>query len=232
MKERPILFSGPMVRAILDGRKTQTRRVFGPEMIRIEPHPKCGFYYETFARRNGEVVSTGQGPFRPNDWSHYCPYGEPGDRLWVRETWRTRREWDRIAPSKLPVTEDSSFTPLTLREQYITYVESDTQANKLRGKLRPSIYMPRWASRITLEIVSIRVERLQDISEEDAEAEGIVSRRVMDDPYPHFFLSGSEWQWDYAASIIYANLWESINGPDSWQANPWVWVVQFRRVEQ
>lgn len=178
MRERPILFSGPMVRALLDGRKTQTRRVVKPQPV--DP-------FDGAQLRTAVSAYALAGP---------CPYGEPGDRLWVRETWaKAGEQGDRV--------------------EY----RADT-ADPKAGKWRPSIFMPSWASRITLEVESVRVERLQDISEADARAEGVT-------PAP-FTKAGR------AAHLVHVeafeSLWGSINGPDSWAANPWVWVVAFRRV--
>lgn len=180
MKERPILFSGPMVRAILDGRKTQTRRI-------VKPQPTND--YVTFMPLSSELVGVTKhgGPIDNRGWLH-CPYGKTGDRLWVRETW-------------CPDVE-----PYTFRYK--------ADGGEPLERWRPSIHMPRWASRITLEVVSVRVERLQDISEEDALAEGITLVERGTSPVDQF-----------------NKLWESINGPGSWEANPWVWVVSFKRIE-
>lgn len=200
MKARGILFSAPMVRAILEGRKTQTRRV-------VKPQPQeCGFgrnavvnpyctgtkwplaYYE----RRGECWNSSD-PLK-------CPYGAPGDQLWVRETW---------AP--LP------GGPCT-KENGVVYRADQHPDNWL---WKSSIHMPRWASRITLEIEAVRVERLNDISEEDAKAEGVADRTVD--------LSRGVTTRPY--QMAYSLLWESIHGTSSWDANPWVWVIQFRRVK-
>ena len=143
-----------------------------------------------------------------------CPYGAPGDRLWVRETWRTERRFDSVAPKAVP--------PRSL----IQHAEEEPEPNHgVYGKTRPSIFMLRWASRITLEIVAVRVERLQDISEQDAISEGIDGIR---DEW-----SGSFCDFDESLSdkSLYGILWESINGPGSWALNPWVWVIGFRRLE-
>jgi len=147
-------------------------------------------------------------------WESECPYGQPGDRLWVREAWRSGRLADPFPPRDM--------TP------HVVWYEADGAAPEAtNGKLRPSMFMPRWASRIELEIVSVRVERLNDCSEADAKAEGC---------------SSSGWQPSYSnpdnaggdesisAKDAFADLWESINGAGSWAANPWVWVVEFKRV--
>lgn len=203
MAERPILFSAPMVRAILAGTKTQTRRA-----MRDQPCELLDFNRGRLSIRvRGAVYQA----FSPQFPPVRCPYGQPGDRLWVRETWapymghhgtqvyRADPEWQGV-PAPRP-----------------------------DGRWSPSIHMPRWASRITLEVVGVRVERLQDISEADAVAEGVTpkwepgcSGRLME------ALGGFSFR---PAASAYADLWEQINGPGSWDANPWVWVVEFKRLE-
>lgn len=205
MKERPILFSGPMVRALLAGTKTQTRRVNGLDVINAEPD-------------RYEFIGITSGPGVPHFAFHdkktsaqvlvKCPYGQPGDRLWVRETWRHRA-----------IGEGASDAG-----QRTDYVYRATEnVDGLAERWKPSIHMPRAASRITLEIVSVRVERLQDISEVDALAEGA--------PPSHPSIDRISREFGYAdfPRSWYAQLWEQINGPGSWDANPWVWVVEFRK---
>ena len=172
-KERPILFSAPMVRALLAGTKTQTRRV-----VKV---PK-----------RMEGVTSPAGALVDFD----CPYGRPGDRLWVRETF----SYD----AKLHFRGD--------RGPCWYWADGNPEYGDWT-KPRPSIHMPRWASRITLEITGVRVERLQSISEEDALAEGATLHKDKDP--------------DYGYAGWYRALWESINGPDSWAANPFVWVIEF-----
>lgn len=203
IKERPILFSAPMVRAILDGRKTQTRRVVKPKDL--------------------EWMDVHQG-LRESDNEVCCPYGMTGDRLWVRETWAVGKSADTFAPSVLhPGT--------WLNDKGGLWYPADNTAPPApispRGKTRVSIHMPRWASRILLEIVSVRVERLNDISEQDARAEGC-SPGGWQPSYSNPDNSNGDDSW--SATDAFAELWESINGASSWQANPWVWVVEFRRV--
>ena len=143
-----------------------------------------------------------------------CPYGQPGDRLWVRETWAAPHAYDHLPPRMIS------------QEARIHYTATEERGGLL---WRPSIHMPRWVSRITLEITAVRVERLQDISEADALAEGIYKP-----------LGSQFWHTNPSANILpgetpqwaYRNLWESISGPCSWDANPWVWVVEFKRHEQ
>lgn len=203
MKERPILFSAPMVRAILAGTKTQTRRVVKGEALQ---------WLERDKFTPGFVADPG---------NRLCPYGHPGDRLWVRETWRESGEgsaWHYAAEGTiLPKQRDKDLQAFLARRAPFTWESY---------KWRPSIHMPRAASRITLEITAVRVERLQDISEADAMAEGVIHKQRGD---IGMYFVGTEAAGTTAAGC-YRNLWERINGFGSWDANPWVWVVEFRRV--
>ena len=178
MKERPILFSAPMVRALLNGTKTQTRRVV-----------------KRFEVRAGMPEPEMQSLLR------CCPYGAPGDRLWVRETF-----------AKI----DGQTQPWIETDYRATYTHGDRLGDSLGIKKRwtPAIHMPRAASRITLEVTGVRVERLQDISEADVQAEGCTGS-----PLGHA-----------ADAMLYPKLWDSINGPGAWERNPFVWVVEFRRI--
>lgn len=218
MKERPIIFSGSMVRAMLDGRKTQTRRVVKAQPDapvtdaiprRDYPHgpPTVEWYWRPKFGHRQSAPSAG--------WDFKCPYGQPGDQLWVREA----HFINDYRGAQVPEGERTDCEvvyradPLPCwegEEQYIPW--------------RPSIHMPRWASRITLEITSVRVERLQDISEEDAIAEGPPGLQFPAPP-------GSFWVTEDGRRRAFRRLWEEINGPDSWDANPWVWVVEFKRLE-
>ena len=198
MKERPILFSAPMVRAIIEWRKTQTRRVVKPvgndDAFVLLDHG-TGFW--PYRSDDGESSITADG----NEAPHYCPYGQPGDRLWVREAFHGYH-WDQ--PRAVYRADGECQRVRTQIESYEV------------GRWTPSIHMPRWASRITLEVVCVRVERLNDISVSEAIAEGYDGS--VDDPID----PSVKW---------YAQLWESINGSGSWAANPWVWVVEFKRVQ-
>lgn len=201
VKERPILFSAPMVRAILDGTKTQTRR-------------DAKFIFH----------SNGDRPLLQT-----CPYGHPSDRLWVREAhWIDRRD-----PQCAVMDLDGYVIDDHPLGKSGTFVEdmAGLRANTFWRK-RPSIHMPRWASRITLEITSVRVERLQDISPEDAVAEGLIRHSGLLETWWGTGLEGSGLNGCRFLSPVqaYRNLWESINGSNSWDANPWVWVVEFKRI--
>ena len=202
MKEHPILFSGAMVRALLAGAKTQTRRAVKPQPTHFNP-----------AGVPRRIVPDGG----PSEVIR-CPYGQPGDRLWVREHWRAPQSVDHLPPRSISDSEARRFI-----------ADEVVGPDAGFGKARRAFHMPRWASRITLEITGVRVERLQDISEADALAEGVTpkwepgcSGRLME------AFSGFSFR---PAASAYADLWEQINGPGSWDANPWVWAVEFRRVE-
>lgn len=211
MKERPIIFSAPMVRALLDGTKTQTRRVAPIRELKILQHPGDMLTWSvSFLKPVKGVLSSHSGgklsdlQARSIIASRFNPYGQPGDRLWVRESFTDEAGGTRPYPG-----------------DHI-YYKADTH-QPLCERWSPSIHMPRWASRITLEITGVRVERLKDISEADAIAEGV----ELGGPIGHLptYLAAP-----YAYQ--YAQLWESINGPGSWDENPWVWVLEFNRIER
>ncbi len=201
MKERPILFSGPMVRALLDGTKTQTRRI-----LKLKP----GFDVEE--RDDGTLWPWAEHPDCDDDVWMPCPQGEIGDQLWVRETWAYG-----IHAMAAERDEDGPFV----------YAADGTTQGRLCDRWTPSIHMPRWASRILLDIKAVRVERLQDISEADAIAEGIEKTAN-----GFWSLYGTaDVDGTYSPRSSYRALWESISGPGSWDANPWVWVVEFQRAQ-
>lgn len=214
MKERPILFSAPMVRALLGGSKTQTRR---PYKVRKHPDAGCEMAASELVRERQDVID------------RICPYGQPGDRLWVRETFQGPLFDDMDAYRAEP----ADFN----KPEFCEYAadggpapEFVTMDDDLVCRWRPNIHMPRWASRILLEIVSVRVERLNDISAKDATAEGTRPDEVRQ--FSMFGLDSDERAEarKRAAIAPYERLWESINGAGSWAANPWVWVVEFKRV--
>ena len=201
MKTRPILFRAPMVRAILAGQKTQTRRIVNHPLaqaaVRIHSCKGQSEFDCILSDGGGGIIK--------------CPYGAPGDRLWVRETWAHERDG----------TSCPDDTGILYRATDSGWDDEDTGL-----RWRPSIFMPRWASRITLEITRVLVERLQEISDADARAEGIADGGCLNcgesepcgcaDPAPD-------------ARDAFAWLWQSIHGSNSWHANPFVWVIEFRR---
>lgn len=200
-KERPILFSASMVRAILAGRKTQTRRLAKGPVVESLNHPQVD----------------------PRQILHACPYGAPGDRLWVRETWcpvyhGSYEPWPR-----------KEKTPESFHFAFIQY-NADYQfgGSDYDGFWRPSIHMPRWASRITLEITGVRVQRLNDISDSDALAEG-----VSKNDHGNYWVGEFSNCAGFGSVSSFHSLWSTIHasdGPNGWAANPWVWVVEFKRV--
>ena len=220
MKERPILFSGPMVRALLAGTKTQTRRI-----LKLKP----GFDFQE--RDDGRLWPWAEHPDRCDDVWMPSPHGQPGDRLWVREAFRFPASLDGLSPSEcgekaLDAGYRTPWAPTQFEADSTRTGEwrgFDTPPAETKpGKLRPGIHMPRWASRITLDIKAVRIERLQDISEQDAAAEGVAT-------WAPGALSPDSLNADPSDQFRW--LWCSINGPDSWDANPWVWVVEFARAQ-
>ncbi|MDV1214346.1 hypothetical protein VC596_09040 [Citrobacter freundii] len=224
--ERGMIFNAEMVRAILDGRKTQTRRVvkFKPR----EPGFNLNFsglklgHYRTGDASSGYVLASrgAMGCWNDKTFPAHCPYGQPGDRIWVRETFRVHSRATDLATLVYKASERQSWTEQTHRVPV-----SVCNKPAVIEKWTPSIHMPRWASRILLDITDVRVERLNSISQADSIAEGappshpsidVVSRQF---GYPDFSRS-----W-------FGQTWQSIYGDDSWQANPWVWVIEFKRIE-
>ncbi|MFZ4218683.1 hypothetical protein ACEV6Q_12595 [Enterobacter ludwigii] len=193
MKERGMIFNGEMVRAILDGRKTQTRRPV--KFPHIDKDAVCELSGNELA---GELSA---GNYRNS------PHGKPGDRIWVRETWA---EAGASAP-------DLKLYRANYPDHVPSHYENVPPADEIRWT--PSIHMPRWASRITLEITGVHVERLRDISEQYAQAEGATPATYAITPP------------DAVYRVGYRHLWESLYGEESWQANPWVWVIEFKRVD-
>lgn len=235
MKERPILYNGEMVRAILDGRKTMTRRVVKQQPIGLTGAGSLWFN----PPYKGLIYDNNEG--QP-DLIRRCPYGQPGDRLWVRETW-LQLNGEGSEPDALCYKSDDSI--LWLHDGKLGY--QNCKASDLidpgNDKWKPSIFMPHWASRVTLEITEVRVERLQEISEEDVEKEGMG------------YLIDNGWhrpdciQWpsrydekgvcceqggcscpDYYDKESFPFLWDSINKKYPWESNPWVWVISFKRI--
>lgn len=208
VKERPIIFSAPMVNAILAGRKTQTRRV-------IKPQPPFDLMWAE-VDEDGYIIARPCGEF-PARGGKPCPYGKPGDRLWARETWQhVYRTYDGQCLTSPPDKACVHFI-----EYAATVVDGEHPP-----RWRSPIHMPRWASRITLEITGVRVERVQDIGEFDAFWEGV------DYPTPPDGLSKNETLEWLSRGIVdeYAKLWDRIHGAGAWDRNDWVWVVEFRRI--
>lgn len=197
IKEYPILFSTPMVQAIIEGRKTQTRRIVNRTALKWID--EAGFTPEFVALPE----------------NHLCRYGYPGDKLWVRETWNSYNK---------------NFYGLPDEEVYL-YKANGTDRT---CTWKPSIFMPKAACRIFLQIENIRIERLQDISEENAKAEGIELVEKEHGIFP-YYKDYSEHPNDFvfeSPKDSYKSLWEKINGINSWNQNPFVWVIEFKRIEK
>lgn len=207
MKEKPILFSGPMVRAILDGRKTQTRRVI-TNLTRDETRWRFGGKWAGIIYNTDDRVTAPDGAVA----SEYAAY-RTGQSLWVREAFSG---WHS----------NSGSPPRDWPETLVWYWADGDPDHGDWTKPKPGIHMPRWASRITLKVTDVRVQRLQDISEEDALAEGFIrlpaTGRVVRQKGDQYF--GRYW---WKAVRAFKDLWEEINGPESWDANPWVYALTF-----
>ncbi len=229
-KEKPMLFSGPMVRAILDGSKTQTRR-----LVKSQPQPNGGAglhpvapYQNPHGAWAWVLAATGHST---GSDMFLCPCGSVGDQLWVRETFYAYGRWiTRYSEKKK--RDEWHFIDMTVEcDRAYQYAADNPQLPwGYRGSIlpgwhkRPAIFMPRIASRIELEIKGVRVQRLQAISEMDAKAEGAPGyEEGIDPPSPD-----DQCEWSYQAS--FRRLWESINGASSWTANPWCWVIEFERI--
>ncbi|MGZ5077010.1 MAG: hypothetical protein ACXV9R_10340 [Methylobacter sp.] len=218
MKERQIFFRAPMVRAILDGRKTQTRRV-------VKPQPRESIAGNLVGEWLGRKLFGLLMP-KVQDIVIHCPYGQSGDRLWVRETWNH---------SNFPFGPYEENCDVFYRADYFDDplgTDLERSEDGIRRTWKSPIHMPRSASRITLEITGVRVERLQDISEADAIAEGCNATLYIDDGLGNRVPpKGNTIRDSYpSARHWYASTWDDINGPGSWSANPWVWVIEFKRV--
>lgn len=226
MKERPILFSSAMVRAIIAGNKTVTRRI-------VKPQPPCACRYAINGAQSaalcfadelgsdGNLVCVPPTP-RSKDHRLPCPYGAPGDRLWVKETWRP----NCVAGAGVHVIsytadgENRTFHPAEIGDAWTMPKAA------VRGNVSP-LFLPRWASRVLLEVVGVRVERLQDITEEDACAEGFRGAE-----HDHFDGERFYRAEEGSALVSFRCLWHQLNGDRSpWSNNPWVWRVEFRRVQ-
>lgn len=218
MAERPILFSGPMVRALLDGRKTQTRRVVKPQPEFLQIYDYKGVRVYDASHRSWCWKGKAHGRY-PDEWGPSLaamnPYGVHGDELWVKETWRTEARHDGLKPTLLPDGALISFD-----------ADYQQQPNDgCRGKTRVSLHMQRRHSRISLRITDVRAERLNDCSEADALAEGI---SCLHDGFGIEDMGSDQSPIVQPTAVqAYRFLWERINGPGAWAANPWVWAVSF-----
>lgn len=202
MCELPILFTGPMVRAILAGNKLQTRRMKALEYFSRPENDPDGWWCARISDGFAYMVYKQS----PHERAVRCPYGQPGDRLWVRETWA-------FGIHAMAARRDD--------EGPFVYAADGTAQGRLGDRWRPSIHMPRSACRLVVEITGMRVERLQAISEADACTEGIPSQGLQ-------FYDGRP----ATAKDAFESMWGEINGPASWQANPWVWVIEFRELHR
>lgn len=219
MKERPILFSGPMVRAILDGRKSQTRRIVKGASGAFWDHGGWAPVIDggrIVRWEGGDHVADAGAP------RSACPYGKPGDRLWVREAFRSGAALDKVNPAGLKPACDPLDVPLLYLAD-----DSDRDGHRIDnfgsrwGRYRHARFMPRWASRLTLEVTEVRVERLHAITDDDAKAEGVEAAP--------FCKAGRPPGMEHVEA--FEDLWGAINGNRAaWVSNPWVWAVTFRRV--
>ncbi|POX30818.1 hypothetical protein C3463_07475 [Serratia marcescens] len=242
MKERPVIFNGEMVRAILEGRKAQTRRAISDRHLHLID----------VASQVGECYPLESGIDHVNSQSYYrehCPFDQVGDQLWVRETWgvvshdfdENERIIDWVPDRPATAIHEMPFGngyysghAIYAADGEFTWGDDDGHSNKSCWK--PSIHMPRSACRILLEITAVRVERLNDISESDAKAEGVraIENNFGNGPaYCDYLLPNLDdaAEWYNRASDSFKSLWKSIYGAENWSANPWVWVIEFKHVE-
>ncbi|WP_226051518.1 hypothetical protein [Dickeya chrysanthemi] len=247
MKETGLIFNAEMVRAIIDGRKTQTRRV-------IKPQP-----FDRSWSRHDHQIEIVSGRSEEGDeidgliaytkssggtWSAKCPFGQTGDRLWVRETFSCIGNEDGHpvnANGDLCERENAQriYKASAIQKPNNYGLWTSPDGFDFEGSWTPSIHMPRWASRITLEITGVRVERLNDISPEDAESEGLERTNFTgfgDEPgmpcfpEPDVYRGTKEHGWTECPSEAFQHLWKSLYGEESWQKNPWCWVIEFKRL--
>jgi hypothetical protein len=215
VKDRPILFSGAMVRAILADRKTQTRRILNPRGRQMPSGGRFAYNGYSLVREDARGVS--MYPMPP------CPYGVAGERLWVRETWAAPHDCDAAKPSELP-----DGTRIHYRAAW---------DGPCGLAWRPSIFLQRRFARLVLEVTNVRVERLNDISRDDAKAEGIIEVESGGPPWHVGYTDvdhGDALQAGHITGPVgaFRGLWDSINGKRApWSSNPYVWVVSFRRIE-
>ncbi|CDQ54692.1 unnamed protein product [Klebsiella pneumoniae] len=235
ISERGMIFNAEMVRALLDGRKTQTRRIMVPQPADdiergIFPNPEVIGWKSSRRHKHGSTTA------------HFCHYGKPGDRIWVRETWGVVSHAfsdDGLMIDWVPDRPATAIHEMPFGNGYysgyaiyaadgdFTWGDDDGYEDG-RSCWKPSIHMPRAASRILLEITDVRVERLNAISEEDATAEGVAQFRG--GFWKHYQPGWTQHQLSARGSFV--TLWKSIYGEESWNSNPWVWVIKFKRIEE
>lgn len=231
-KERPIIFSGPMIRAIIEGCKTQTRRAMKSKWFELcEKYDHLRYNEFNYHKAEGGRYESGSGPFDPSNQDHqrhacsFNPYGQVGERLWVREAWRLENDTN---PNGLTV---SKYVTADSRDHWRVAPKEFLQSYKgeLRGRTNSPIHMPRWASRLTLEITDVRVQRLNSISGADAEAEGIPTH-VAEYTFRKCYRDVNE--RESKRLEYFRDTWEKINGKNHpWEANPWVWAITFKAVK-
>ena len=224
MTERGMIFNGEMVRAILDGRKTQTRRPIKWKQTR---------FTEIGEREDGSKWPWSEDAEHACDFWHPCPFGAVGDRIWVRETFSCIGNEDGHpvdAKGNLCTREEAQriYRASAIQKPNNYGLWSSPDGFDFEGAWTPSIHMPRWASRILLEITAVRVERLREISQADAEAEGV--GKLKKGFWKNYQPGWTEFQLTARGSS--ATLWKSIYGDESWYADPWVWVIEFKRIEE
>jgi hypothetical protein len=229
-RERPIIFSSEMIRAIRDGQKTQTRRTYGLDVINVHPDEWCyegsdplDLDWHVFDLNHSVVCAGNNRQSLPRKFIK-CPYGQVGDRLWVKETWAADRRYDDLAPSALPMSADGSTPSLWWK------VDSASKRwlGAKPGRWRSSMFMPRWASRITLELTDVRVERVQEITPDDALAAG-VAWYGLGQPSQNTDIH----QYRREALAWFEHLWNTIKAKRGygWRPNPWCWVLEFEVVQ-
>lgn len=214
MKERGIIFNGAMVRAILEGKKTQTRRAITEKTLHLfDVAAKVGECHEL---TSGEPADERSQPY----YQQFCPFGQPGDRLWVRETFGYVSPDEHERPHSECNIEYRADLPPGCTDRPGNWPAAECAGDPARPRWRPSIHMPRKAARIILEITDVRVERLNGISEDDCRKEGCQGG--------HGAIPG--YQYSATPREQFSHLWQSIYGQESWDSNPWVWVVEFKQV--
>ena len=220
MREHQLLMKGPLVRATLAGLKTQTRRPIKPQPDEDILDVRYDAIADLWLGNTHEDNDLGY----TSSWAARCPLGKAGDRLWVRETWCLASAESETTPTDLRPMRGSRWC-----YYYATEPDVEHEEGGNRSPWRPSIHMPRWACRLVLPLVSVRVERVQDITEEDAKAEGV--ERISAGPGWECWMGYGPSSSCKTARDSYRSLWISIYGEESWDANPWVWVAEWEDIE-